>query len=156
MQRKQILVPVDLAKAERSYDALQFVGGMAGDLQVHATLLYVINTNPATPGRELIDPYEGTFKALAGRFLADCITKRFRLRAGKPHEQIVLEAEEQSLELIVLSRPNSSRWNWFRSRTAERVIRSAPCLTLVLPAVWNITPAQYRLAMSPLSADFAN
>jgi len=156
MQSKRVLIPVDLAKPERSYDALQFVGGMAGDLRVHATLLYVVNHHGWTPERKSLDQYDRVLKTFAARFLADCTTKCFRVRTGKPDQEILREAKEASLELIVLSQPDSGRSTWFRSRTAERIIRAAPCLTLVLPASWKITSDKYREVLKPLEPNFAN
>ena len=155
-QGKSILVPVDLEKAEHSCDALQFVGGMAGELSVHVTVLYVANLNVVAVARRVHDElranWEKRLETLARQFLEDCATRRIRVRAGKPHEQIIAEAEQESSELIVLSRPRPSRWDWFRPRTAERVVRAAPCLTLTLPRVWNITPERYRQMMRPGNA----
>jgi nucleotide-binding universal stress UspA family protein len=153
MQSKSILVPVDLDKAENSIDSLQFVDGMAGEMSVQVSLLYVANLDVVLPDRRLHEnlrvAWERRMEALSRQFLGDCASHCLRVRAGKPYEQIVAEAEESSSELIVLSRPQPSRRNWFRSRTAERLVRSAPCLTLILPRVWKISPEQYRGAMRP-------
>jgi hypothetical protein len=63
---------------------------------------------------------------------------------GRPDKQIIAEAGASQAELILMSGAGPRRWHQiFRSHTVERVVRLAPCPTLVLPPDWQ-TPASQR------------
>jgi len=156
MQTKRILVPLDLHDAKSSLDALHFVAGMANEFSVEATLLHVIHLNVAVLDRHVEEALcarsEHQLRQLARIFLGQCATRTIRIRHGCPHKEIVAEAVSSVSELVVLTPPKRSRWP-FRSRTAERVLREAPCFTLVLPRAWKITPEQYREATRPVRTE---
>jgi nucleotide-binding universal stress UspA family protein len=152
MQAKHLLVPVDLDKPGDSFDALRFVEGLAGSLALEVTLLHVVPLNIVWGERRVYDELraesETRLRALARRFFKNPLTLNFHIRLGRPHEEILAEAASTAAELILLSSPKVGRWKLlFGSRTAERVVRAAPCLTLVLPGAWRIVPEQYRQAM---------
>ncbi len=154
MNDKRILIPVNLPKGP--FDALQFAQGLADEVPVHVTLLNVVNLNVVrVEGRiynEVCAESEATLKKLAKHFFSDSPSVRINVRVGRPHEEIVAEASAELSELIILASPKPARWKRFLgSGTVERVVRNAPCPTLVLPRVWKITPEQYRQAMRPRS-----
>jgi nucleotide-binding universal stress UspA family protein len=150
MNVKRILIPVNLLNG--SFDALSFAQGLADAVPIHVTLLNVVNLNVVVlEGRiynEVCAESEAALKKLAKYFLGDDPSVRINVRAGRPHEEIVAEAEEELSELIIMASPKPSRWKRFLGLgTVERVVRTARCPTLVLPRVWKIAPEQYRHAM---------
>ena len=157
MKSKRILIPVDVEEAERSFGILQFIEGMAGGPAIDATLLYVVNVNITLPERRVFDELcaegEKQLRGLARLFLDHCSGLRVHVRVGRPHEEIVAEAESELSELIVMLRPKPSPWPWpFRSGTVEHVVRAAPCLTLVLPRIWKTAGDQCFRANRPRQA----
>ena len=151
MNGRRILVPVNLDQS--AFDALHFVAGLAGEMPVCATLLYVAELNISAPERRVYDELsrenERRLRSLAKLFF-DGESPQVCVRLGKPHEEILAEAESGQAELIVMTSPKPSRAKWqIRRTTVERVVRKAPCLTLVLPRAWKTTPEQYRRAMRP-------
>jgi len=153
MNGKRILVPLDLE--QNSLDGLEFVATLAGEMPVFATLLYVANLNISAPERRVYDELcrenERRLRALAKLFFTGELPQ-VRVRVGKPHEEILTEAEAGQAELIVMASRKAPREKWrFRPTTVERVVRDAPCLTLVLPRTWKITAEQYRQATRPAS-----
>jgi nucleotide-binding universal stress UspA family protein len=151
MNGKRILVPVNLE--QNSVDALHFVAGFAGEIPICATLLCVVELNISALERRVYDELcresERRLRALAKVFF-EGEQPHVCVRVGKPHEEILAEAESEQAELIVMASPKSSRRRLqFQSTTLERVVRNASCLTLVLPRTWKITPEQYRQGMRP-------
>ncbi len=154
MNIKRILVPVNLLKG--SFDALQFAQGLADEVPIHVTLLNVVNLNVVRLERRIYNEAcaesEAALKKLAKHFFGDSPFVRINVRMGRPHEEIVAEAEAELSELIIMAGPKPSRWKRFLGLgTVERVVRNARCPTLVLPRIWKITPEQYRQAMRPRS-----
>jgi nucleotide-binding universal stress UspA family protein len=152
MLGQRILVPVDLE--HNSFDALFFVQGLSYDFPIDATLLYVLNVNVVALERRVYDElqheHEMRLQAVAKLFFDDAQMPRLCVRIGTPSEEILAEAESEMMELIVLSSVKPARRKWsFYSTTIEYVVRNAPCLTLVLPRTWKITPEQYRQATRP-------
>jgi nucleotide-binding universal stress UspA family protein len=150
MNIKRILIPVNLLKGP--FDALQFAQGLADEVPIHVTLLNVVNLNVVRlEGRiynEVCAENEAALKKLAKHFFGDSPSVRINVRVGRPHEEIVAEAEAELSELIIMASPKPSRWKRFLGLgTVGRVVRNARCPTLVLPRVWKITPEQYRYAM---------
>ena len=148
---KRILVPVDLE--QDSFDGIKFVASLASEMPVSATLLHVVNLNINCPDRRVYDDLglenQQRLRALGKLFFGGQMPEG-RVRFGKPHEEILAEAQASQADLIVMGSPKSPRKKWrFRPTTLERVIRAAPCLILALPRVWKITPEQYRQAMCP-------
>jgi nucleotide-binding universal stress UspA family protein len=149
MHAKRILVPVNLQSGDA--DALRFIDNLSRDVPVHATLLHVVNLNIfGLEGRvldELRHENEQRLRTLTKLFFEDCRLPQLSVRLGRPHEEILAEAEAEHAELIVMASPKPSRLKWRLSpATVERVVQNAPCPTLVLPRVWRITPEQYREA----------
>ncbi len=161
MQAKRFLVPVDVDKPQGSYDALRFVEGLASEgFALDATLLHVVPLNINWGDRRVYDELgaesESRLRALARRMFEPGRALSCRVRFGRPHEEILAEAREGQAEMIVMTSPKASErgsvgvWKWrFNATTVERVVRAAPCLTLVLPRTWQLTPEQYRRTLRP-------
>ncbi len=147
MRAKRILVPISLQRSDA--DALRFIENLSRDVPVHATLLHVVNLNVFGLERRVLDELrresEQRLRALARLFFEDRPLPQLHVRIGRPHEEILAEAETELAELVVMASPRPSRFKWRLSlTTVERVVRNAPCPALVLPRVWRITPQQYR------------
>lgn len=141
MQAKSILVPVILAS--RRQNALRFVRALAAETPVAVTLLYVVNLNILAPEgrvyREVCVEAEKQLSKLAVDFFGDREAVQIRVRLGKAHEEILAEAQSRLFEFIILSGRKPSRWKTlFGTGTIERVVRHAPCPTLVLPDEWKL------------------
>ena len=150
MNGKRILVPVNLSKG--SFDALQFAQGLADEVPIHVSLLNVVNLNVVRLERRIYNEAgaesEAALKKLAKHFFGDSPSVRINVRVGRPHEEIVAEADAELSELIIMASPKPACWKRILSLgTVERVVRNARCPTLVLPRIWKITPEQYRHAM---------
>jgi nucleotide-binding universal stress UspA family protein len=142
MHAKRILIPLDLVHS--TVDPLLFVQGLAGEVPICATLLHVVGVNLApADGRvyeELCSEAQAALCKLAKLFIGDGSETRVSVRIGRPHQQILLEARSSRSELILLSGGKPGSWaRLFGTGTTERVVRAAPCPTLVLPRKRPIT-----------------
>ena len=156
MNVKRILVPVNLPKS--SFNSLLFAQGLANEVPIHLTLLNVVNLNVARLEsrvyNEVCAESEAALKKLAKLFFGDSPSVRINVRVGRPHEEILAEADAELSELIIMASPKPACWKRILSLgTVERVVRNARCPTLVLPRIWKITPEQYREAMRTRSDD---
>ena len=149
MNRSDILVPVNLEKD--SMEGLKFAAHLAKEMSLHAALLHVVELNIFPLDRRV---YEEVCLEYQRRLenIADCLPGNLRqlfVRIGRPHEQIVAEARDTGAELIVMGAPKNKPRHWpFHVTNVERVVRDASCQTLVIPAPWKATAAQYRLPAS--------
>ena len=149
MNRSDLLVPVNLEKD--CFEGLKFAAHMADDMSLHATLLHVVELNIFPLDRRVYDEvcldYQRRLEDIAG-----CLPEKFRrlcVRIGKPHEEIVAEARDSGVELIVMGAPKNNRRRWpFRSTTVERVVRDASCQTLIIPKPWKTAAEHYHLPAS--------
>jgi nucleotide-binding universal stress UspA family protein len=152
MNSKRILVPVNLPKS--SFNSLLFAQGLANEVPIHLTLLNVVNLNVARLEsriyNEVCAESEAALKKLANLFFGDSPSVRINVRVGRPHEEILAEADAELSELIIMASPKPACWKRLLGLgTVERVVRNARCPTLVLPRIWKITPEQYQQAMRP-------
>lgn len=151
MTSNDILVPVNLEKYSR--EGLEFAASVSAELPVRTTLLYVVELNIFPYSRRVYDELCREY-LLRLQTLAQCAFNkepRLCVRIGKPHEQILAQASESGAELIVMAISKTPRPKWrFGQTTIERVVRDAPCLTLVLSDSWKINAAEYR-RMPPAS-----
>jgi nucleotide-binding universal stress UspA family protein len=155
MQNGSILVPLDLSSC--SLDTLVFTQQMAIEFPVHVILLNVVSLNVIAPERRLYDELfmeaENGLRKLGGFFFGSRQALNISVRMGRPHKEIVAEAESKRSQLIIMSSPKPSRWRrMFGFGTVEGVIRDAPCPTLVIPRDVEITQKQCRQAMRPATA----
>lgn len=134
MNRSEILVPLNLGND--SLEGLKFAAHVAGEMSLHTTLLHVVELNISPLDRRVFDELclesQEKLQKLAQSFTEN--VPRLSVRIGKPHEEILAEARDSGAELIVMDAPKTQhRWP-FHSTTVERVVRNAPCQTLVMPA----------------------
>jgi nucleotide-binding universal stress UspA family protein len=146
MNRSDILVPVNLEKD--SLEGLKFAAHLVGEMSLHATLLHVVELNIFPLDRRIYDEvcleYQRKLENIAGCLPGNL--PRLRVRIGKPHEEIVAEARDSGVELIVMGAPKNKWWRWpFHLTNVERVVRDAPCQALVIPTPWKAAAAHYRL-----------
>ncbi len=141
MNRSDILVPLNLEK--HGFEGLEFAARMSGEMPVQTTLLYVVELNIfPTDNRvynELCLEYHERLRVLGQSFFEN--QPRLSVRVGKPHEEILAEARESNPELIVMAAAKAERRKWpFLASTVDRVVQSAPCLTVVLTDSWKAGP----------------
>jgi nucleotide-binding universal stress UspA family protein len=133
---KRILIPLDLMRG--TIAPLTFVQGLGAQAPICATLLHVVSLNVAIVERrvyqELCSEAQAALLKLARLFFGDEQETRVSVRIGRPHEQIIEEARSSGSELIILCGGKPDSWaRLLALGTAERVVRSAPCPTLILP-----------------------
>jgi nucleotide-binding universal stress UspA family protein len=146
MNRSDILVPVNLEKD--SLDGMKFAVHVADELSLHATLLHVVELNIFPLDRRIYDEvcleYQRRLENIAGCLPGNF--RRLRVRIGRPHKEIVAEARDSGVELIVMGAPKNNHRRWpFRSTNVERVVRDAPCRTLIIPEPWRARSEHYHL-----------
>jgi nucleotide-binding universal stress UspA family protein len=153
MQGRRILVPVNLPL--HSFEALLFAKQMAGEVPLSLTLLHVVRLNIAFESRvydELCLESEEALRQIGRRIFGATPGVNVIVRVGKPHEEIVAEAQSASAELILLSTPKPSFWKTLLGEgTVRGVVRAAPCPTLVLPRIWKATMEDRRGAAHPFA-----
>lgn len=149
MNRSDILVPLNLEKD--SLEGLKYAAQVAGEIPLHTTLLNVVELNVFPLDRRVYDEIclecQEKLRQFADGFREDHI--RVCVRIGKPHEQILAEARESGVEVIVMGAPRNHHRRWpFRSTNVERVVRDAPCLTLVMSEPWKSAAPRHGLPVS--------
>ena len=149
MNIKHILIPLDLMRSP--CDALVFARNMAADSPVCVTLLYVLNLNIVSPGRQIYDELcaesEAALRKLARFFFGTDRAARIVVRVGPPHEEIVAEAKAESSDLIILSGPERRTWKQLlRLGTTQKIIDASPCPAMVLPRRRKMTRQRPHLA----------
>ena len=133
---KRILIPLDLLRG--TIDPLLFVQRIAAETPVRVTLLHVVSLNVGAVGKrvyeELCSEAQAGLLKLARLFFGEEQETRVSIRIGRPHEQIIEEARSEGSNLIILSAGKPGSWaRLLALGTAERVVRSAPCPSLILP-----------------------
>ncbi len=77
--------------------------------------------------------YEGRFKTMKDQVSAVDINTRFLVRVGHPAEQIVLLANEEAVDAIVMGhRGESFLQRWLLGSVAKRVLSYANCTVVVV------------------------
>ena len=143
MNVKNILIPLDLLRSP--CDALVYARNMAADSAVCVTLLYVLNLNIVSPGRQIYDELcaesEAALKKLARFFFGTELAARVVVRMGAPHKEIVAEAKAESSDLIVLTGPERRGWKHLLGLgTTQKIIDASPCAAVVLPRHRKMPP----------------
>jgi nucleotide-binding universal stress UspA family protein len=136
MNRKHILIPLDLVHG--SARPLVFAQQMALENPVSVTLLHVVDLNiaPALPSvyAQLCAESDGALRKLAKLFFGTDQATQVVVRVGTPADEIVAEAEAESVDMIVLEGPKARKGpSFFRQGTTRHVLRRASCPTIVLP-----------------------
>ena len=160
---EKIIVPTDLS--ERSRRAVEYAAGLAVESKGELIIMHVANEFVAWELHDDLFGYSGTWpldRVLTeaaielNRFL-DChsaslskipiLTKR--LVFGSVPEQLVLMAEEEKADLIVLSpRPKRGWQSHLMAGTTEKVSRMSPCPVLSIAP--PLPSAQWRGKVLPM------
>jgi nucleotide-binding universal stress UspA family protein len=140
MSSKNILVPLDLVNSRT--DTLLYLQQLALEGPLCATLLYVVPLNIVPPHErlyeDLCEQAQVSLAKLSRIFFGHEQATRLCVRTGRPDEEIVSEAGSSNAELILMSGAAPRPWHQiFRSHTVDRVVKNAPCPTLVLPLSWQ-------------------
>jgi len=143
MKPERILLPVDVARCP--IEALQLANSLATRPEVTVILLHVVNLNIVAPEnrvyQELGLEAQWHLERLAGNCLHSIASTIVRVRAGKPDEEILAEATEQNVDLVILPVFGPSWWRrltlfwkrqfgWVASWSVERTLRDFPCRVL--------------------------
>jgi nucleotide-binding universal stress UspA family protein len=139
MSRKHILIPLDLVHG--SADALVFAQQMAMENPLTITLLHVVDLNIAptvstAPGiyAQLYAESQAALRKLAKLFFGSEQATRIVVRFGKPVDEIVAEAKNEEVSMIVLCGPKPAKGlRLFRQGTIQRLLRRVSCPAIVLP-----------------------
>jgi nucleotide-binding universal stress UspA family protein len=134
MKTDRILLPIDLAKCP--LDAIPLINSLAGhSTDVTVILLHVLNLNIMAPEARIYDDLCNEARWRLHRLAREQVHPQVdfcvRVRVGDPFEEIVAEAREQQVHLIVLPTFESSFWKRLFApvvpRVVEKLARRAPC-----------------------------
>jgi len=139
----RILVPIDFS--EHSKNALKYAVPMAEQVGASLRLVYVVEPTvyPADLGfgqvvmpgieEELKEKGERELKALIDREIGTRVEAVASVRTGKPHQEILLEAKEQAIDLIIVAtHGHTGVEHMLFGSTAERIVRNAACPVLTI------------------------
>lgn len=157
MEFQKILVPLDGSDlAERVLlSAVRFAEGMGATL----ILLTVVSPLPRRDGSDPVTQTVQSYAYEAGLYLKGV---RSRLHpttveietaviTGSPANTIISYARQHNVSLILMSthgRSGLTRWTF--GRVAEKVLRRAPCPTIILRSRQEIVPAAIKRILVPL------
>jgi nucleotide-binding universal stress UspA family protein len=138
-----ILVPIDFSI--HSKNALRYAVPLAEQFGASLRLIYVVEPTiyPAdlgfgqvvVPGveEELREKGTAELRALIDREIAGRVTATSTVRTGKPHQEILREAEEKKVDLIVVaSHGHTGVEHILFGSTAARIVRLARCPVLTI------------------------
>ena len=139
MKTNKILFPLDLAKCP--LDAFSLVNDFAARPHATLILLHVVNLNILAPENrvyeELCQEAEWRLQQLAAHYVQPTVETRLRVRVGNPSEEIMAEAAEQQVNLIVLPLPRPSFWKRLLApilpRATGKLMENTPCPVFALP-----------------------
>lgn len=139
---KQILVPVDFSSC--SLKALRYAVAFARQFKAAITLLYVVQPyylpgdltgglDYAALEKEIEENSERELDSLANREVGKKAPWKILLRMGRPVDQITRVADEQNVDLIIIStHGHTGLKHVMLGSTAENVVRHAPCPVLTV------------------------
>lgn len=139
----RILVPIDFS--EHSKNALKYAVPMAEQVGAALFLVYVVEPTvyPADLGfgqvvlpgmeEELRSKGAEELKGLIEREIGARVKASSCVRTGKPHQEILAEAAERMIDLIVMAtHGHTGVEHMLFGSTAERIVRNAPCPVLTI------------------------
>ena len=140
---RSVLVPIDFSV--HSKNALKYAVPMAGHFKASLHLIYVVEPTiyPADLGfgqvvlpgveEELRQKGALELQALIDREIAGAVPATFAVRTGNPHHEILAEAVEQKVDLIIVAtHGHSSVEHMLFGSTADRIVHHAPCPVLTI------------------------
>jgi nucleotide-binding universal stress UspA family protein len=134
MKTDRILLPIELARCP--LDAFPMINSLAGHSpDVTVILLHVLNLNILAPESRIYGDHcraaRRRLDRLAREYVHPLVDTAVRVRAGDPFDEIVAEAREQHVQLIILPTFQCSFWKRLFApvvpRVAEKLARRAPC-----------------------------
>lgn len=145
MKPEKILIPVDTAKCPLEVFAV--ANGFACRPEVTVILLHVVNLNIVAPENRVYEELGREVYSHLGRLAHEYIhpfaSTAVRVRAGQPEQEILAEAAEQKVDLIILPSWGPSWWARLTaplknqpdvtlSRWAQNIVRNAACVVSVV------------------------
>lgn len=143
---RSILVPIDFSV--HSKNALKYAIPMAQQFRATLHLVYVVEPTiyPADLGfgqvvlpgveEELRQKGARELEALIGREIAGTVEATSAVRTGNPHHEILNEAAERKVDLIILAtHGHSGVEHMLFGSTADRIVHHAPCPVLTIRPV---------------------
>lgn len=141
---KKILCPIDFS--EPADKALQTALDLAGHFSSQLIVLHVVSTAPVVPGSPGLTGFHmpsvveklkvESQKAIENRLAdkaSEGATLQPRVIAGNPAEEIVRFAEEEKIDLIVISMHGSGRWRDFLfGSVTEKLLRMTRLPVMVI------------------------
>jgi universal stress protein A len=140
---RSILVPIDFSV--HSKNALKFAVPLAEQFGASLHLVYVVEPTiyPADLGfgqvvlpgveDELRQKGSEELKALIEREIGERVGATSSVRTGNPHHEILLEAEEKEVDIIVVAtHGHSGVEHMLFGSTADRIVRHAKCPVLTI------------------------
>ncbi len=166
---RKILVPLDGSElAERAVNpSLRIARAMSREAQqadespaIHLTLLRVVSTPAmvsADPALfdELVrmgsDESQAYLRSVAAELEAEGVVVETRTVTGPPAEAIVHFAEDNKVDLIVISSHGRTGGNrWVYGSVAEKVLHHAPCAVIIIRAQATVEMFANRSILVPL------
>ncbi len=154
---KTILVPLDGSElAER---VVKPAVRLAEAMEARLILLTVVSPLPRKEASDLVqqavqtNQYEAGLylRAVRSRLLPTAVPVDTAVLVGAPAPTIITYAGEHAIDLIVMSthgRSGLTRWSF--GRVADKVLRRAPCPTVILRSRQAIVPENIRRILVPL------
>jgi nucleotide-binding universal stress UspA family protein len=140
---RRILVPIDFSA--HSKNALRYAVPMAEAFGASLHLVYVVEPTiyPADLGfgqvvlpaveDELRDKGSDELKKMIEREIGDRVKATSAVRTGKPHQEILREAQETGVDLIIVaSHGHTGVEHMLFGSTASRVVRLAECPVMTI------------------------
>jgi len=132
---KTILVPIDLAHAEKSKPMIEIARKM-GDDDARIILINVIEEIPGYVAVELpqdlfVNAHKHAEEKLKAIATAAGIKRDCEVLSGNAHSAILKIAKDQNADLIIVGSHKPGLQDYFLGSTAARVVRHANCTVLV-------------------------
>jgi len=140
---RRILVPIDFSI--HSKNALKYAVPLAAKFRASLHLVYVVEPTiyPADLGfgqvvlpeieEELSVKGEAELNGMIEKEIGGRVRASARVRTGKPHQEILSEAREKDVDLIVVAtHGHTGVEHMLFGSTAERIVRNAKCPVLTI------------------------
>ncbi len=132
---KSILVPIDLANAEKSQPMIEIARKLGGEGS-QILLLNVVEEVPSWIANELPEGIleksrQSARSELKAMVNASVIKAKVEVRSGHPYKTILNVAEEVGTDLIIIASHKPGLQDYFLGSTAAKVVRHASCSVLV-------------------------
>jgi universal stress protein F len=131
-----ILVPIDMAHAEKGKSTIEIARKLSGE-DTQILLLHVIEDIPnwvaaEMPAGILEKSRQSTQEELQAIANAASIKADVLIRSGHPYRTILDKADEEEVDLIIIASHKPGLQDYFLGSTAAKVVRHAKCSVLVV------------------------